>query len=622
MKTLNYLPKAVLLILFGTSIIFPNLNARERRESALKEQTQTQPQLPRGNNRKELKPAANANSSTKKIKTIRTNNKRDNQRSNKSNSSRTVDKRKNQNNSNRHGSVYGDNSNRQRNTIGNRDRRRDGDKKKNANKQWDSSSRTQPPSSDHNNRYRNNNTNTDKNRKAKNTNRYGRNSGGSGNNSGNYSGTDNRKKNPEYRGNGQDSGNSHHNRYGNGSSSNNKKKNNKSGSDQYQKNKNRSGSDNQYISGNRRGKVNGNYSSGNGRKGNNYGQGNSSHSSYNKKRSNHGRPGKQYYNKHYGNYWRHGSSKYYNHYNKHYYHGYYYNHGKKYNYRKHHHYHYTYGWSLFFPRVLINNAYCGGYVNTGVTYYNSQKAVLFEHANYSGNSMTLYPGQSISNLEDYYIDSYTSFDNLISSATVAGNVTLVLYSGENFTGDSVYLHGNISDFDSDNILWPFNDGVSSLKLLSGRYEMHRYSVLGSTYGSNMAIESSVNAIMAVDSSDQAEVSNSTYRISNEQSYEYENQEMAMVILYDQPDYRGNELVLTPGMVHQSLAVITRENGSSWDNSIASIQIVGDAELFVYNDENFYGSGIALGHNVAGLSSETGLSEFTGSISSLIVRNPE
>lgn len=589
MKALKYIPKVVLLFILGMSVVLPSLSAKDKKEyqvtkiNRTEKRTQAKPEPVRQRPQRP-KPVysssnSNSNSSTTTTTTTRPNN-------NNSGSGR--------------GNGNGNYSNNTNNRQGNGNRNGGGNRYRTGNhRNGNTNFNTNNPRNGNNS---NRHGNVTGNQGRHNSNGHGSNRYGSGNNSSN-----NRNR---YRNNNNNRNNS--NRYGQGNANRNRHGN--SSNNNYNRRGDR-----------RNGNSNGNYGHGNSR------QNQNNHSNYNRNRGNNygrGHNNSRHYNKYYGNYWRHGNGKYYNHYNKRHYHGYYYNHGRRYGHRKHHNYNYAYGWSIFFPRVILNGVYCGGYVNSSVTYYNSEQVVLFEHANYSGNSMILYPGQSISNLSDYYVNSNLSFDNLISSASIAGNVTLVLYSGENFTGDYVYLHNNISNLSNDGQLWPFNDAVSSVKVLSGKYKAHGYSVLANSgygepaYGNSLqsVIYSTANQVTSNNGS--ATVSNASYTINNESSYDFGAGPEAMVVLYDQPNYEGNQLVLKPGSVHQNLATVSGLNGGNWNNTVASIQVMGDVELFVYSDINFYGSAMSLEHNIAHLDKSTGLAEFSGSISSVIVKTSE
>ncbi len=297
---------------------------------------------------------------------------------------------------------------------------------------------------------------------------------------------------------------------------------------------------------------------------------------------------------------------------------------------------YSYRWRPFGyyygPFILINgyryyspyyydDDYYDSYYDDA--YYNSSRrtnrVILYENAGYRGHNLELYAGQNIADLSHYQTGSDRSFDELISSVKIYGDVTLVLYEHADFHGDRVYLHNSMNDFSGEAFTLAFDDEVSSVEVLPGSYHSHGYEANESEVGFQSD---------EIIPSHQAEADPSillppevdgAYALEEETAVSQPADSGIRVILYDQPDFAGRRLELSVGNVIPNLAMRLRDVGSSWDDAVASIQVLGGAEVFLYTESDFYGGGIVLDYDVANFSLSPSLTEFAGRVSSIVVK---
>ena len=278
----------------------------------------------------------------------------------------------------------------------------------------------------------------------------------------------------------------------------------------------------------------------------------------------------------------------------------------------------------YYTPYYYDDAYYDVYYDD--TYYDASRqtnrVVLYENPHYRGRNLELYAGQSIADLSHYQTGSDRSFDDLLSSAKIYGDVTLVLYEDANFHGDHVYLHYSVDDFFDETFTLSFDDKVSSVEVLPGINHWHGYEVLESEEGfpsgepnlssqaSPAAVESSIPLPPEVDS----------VHAREEQLSVSETADSGVaVILYDQPGFGGHRLELSVGDVIPNLAMRLRDVGRTWDDAVASLQVVGGAEVFLYTESDFYGAGIVLDFDVANFSLSPSLTDFAGEISSIVVK---
>ncbi|MBC9889809.1 MAG: hypothetical protein F7B06_08175 [Opitutae bacterium] len=275
----------------------------------------------------------------------------------------------------------------------------------------------------------------------------------------------------------------------------------------------------------------------------------------------------------------------------------------------------------YYSPYYYDDAYYDVYYDDA--YYNSSRrtnrVILYEDARYRGHHLELYAGQSIADLSHYQTGSDRSFDELISSVKIYGDLTLVLYEHANFHGDRVYLRKSVSDFSGEGFTLAFDDEVSSVEVLPGIYQSHGYEAYESEVGypsgeSNPSSQSEADPSILLP----PEV-DSAYAPQEETAVLQSIDSGIGVILYDQPDFGGRRLELSVGNVVPNLAMRLRDVGSSWDDAVASIQVLGGAEVFLYTESDFYGAGIVLDYDVANFSLSPSLTEFAGRVSSIVVK---
>jgi hypothetical protein len=74
-----------------------------------------------------------------------------------------------------------------------------------------------------------------------------------------------------------------------------------------------------------------------------------------------------------------------------------------------------------------------------------------------------------------------------------------------------------------------------------------------------------------------------------------------VILFEHAGYRGGALVLYPGESIENMSGETFDNGASLNDSITSIRIEGDVEVFAYENARFRGDALRLTESARDLS---------------------
>jgi hypothetical protein len=85
-------------------------------------------------------------------------------------------------------------------------------------------------------------------------------------------------------------------------------------------------------------------------------------------------------------------------------------------------------------------------------------AVLYEHVDYRGGTLTLYPGEGIPFLSDYWLNSWDNWNDEVSSVAVWGNVVVYLYADSNYRGEVLEIRDHVDALG----LWGWNDRVSSI----------------------------------------------------------------------------------------------------------------------------------------------------------------
>ncbi len=249
--------------------------------------------------------------------------------------------------------------------------------------------------------------------------------------------------------------------------------------------------------------------------------------------------------------------------------------------------------------------------------------MFYEHGSFRGESLEVYSGESVFNLSDIRLDYGESFNDQISSIKVYGRLTVVLHVDAGYQGARIYIHGDIIDFSRISELREFNDRISSIEVIPGIVDEHNYSpVRGNEfaiYGEPTASGDELYAPEPAVIYDTPESVRASAPLPTPlPSATSQRIVSSRVHLFDQPGFRGNQIVLTPGYSEVDLSQINKGLSGNWNDGIASIRIEGGAEVFIYTDPQFSGQAIALTSSVENLAVESDLIPFNGTISSVVV----
>lgn len=93
------------------------------------------------------------------------------------------------------------------------------------------------------------------------------------------------------------------------------------------------------------------------------------------------------------------------------------------------------------------------------------RVVLFEHPNFQGGAIVLYPGQSVENLARWDFDNGRRANDRITSILVEGGAEVMVYTDANFRGEALRVTDDIRDLSrGDNGIVRFNDQISSVRV--------------------------------------------------------------------------------------------------------------------------------------------------------------
>ena len=99
---------------------------------------------------------------------------------------------------------------------------------------------------------------------------------------------------------------------------------------------------------------------------------------------------------------------------------------------------------------------------------NEPRVILYEHANFRGDSVVLYPGDVIDNLSGQNFPQGGGLNDSISSIRVEGGATIYVYENARFRGAAMRLTESVRDLTNrylpDNPRASWNDQISSLKV--------------------------------------------------------------------------------------------------------------------------------------------------------------
>lgn len=93
------------------------------------------------------------------------------------------------------------------------------------------------------------------------------------------------------------------------------------------------------------------------------------------------------------------------------------------------------------------------------------RVVLFEHPNFRGGAIVLYPGEDVYNLARRDFDNGRRADDRISSILVEGGAEVTIYADPRYRGDSLRVTDDLRDLSrGDHRFVRFNDQISSVRV--------------------------------------------------------------------------------------------------------------------------------------------------------------
>ena len=103
------------------------------------------------------------------------------------------------------------------------------------------------------------------------------------------------------------------------------------------------------------------------------------------------------------------------------------------------------------------------------------RVIVFEHADYRGNSLVLYPGDALDNLNEVRFEDGSRLNDAISSIRVEDGAEIYVYVDSRYRGNVMRLTESVRDLSRrklpDNVNASWNDRISSLRV----EETHRGS---------------------------------------------------------------------------------------------------------------------------------------------------
>ena len=96
------------------------------------------------------------------------------------------------------------------------------------------------------------------------------------------------------------------------------------------------------------------------------------------------------------------------------------------------------------------------------------RVILFQHANYEGGALVLYPGESLDNFSGKTFDNGSKLNDGVSSIRVEGNAELFVYADGRFRGEAMKLTESVRDltgrYVKGGVGATWNDRISSAKV--------------------------------------------------------------------------------------------------------------------------------------------------------------
>ena len=175
------------------------------------------------------------------------------------------------------------------------------------------------------------------------------------------------------------------------------------------------------------------------------------------------------------------------------------------------------------------------------------RTIAYEHPYYSGATLALNGNGAIGDLREKDRHWWGSWNDAISSLEVPDGYQVILYRDKFYTGSSVTVDGHVSNlFNLRGVDW--DDQASSLRVVS--------------------------------------ISACTAR--------------PKAIFYDQPYFRGRSFEVYPGESRERLRDKRRGNWGNWNDRIESIQIIGDFDVYLFEDTHYSGQQLWLSKSVEDL----------------------
>ena len=96
------------------------------------------------------------------------------------------------------------------------------------------------------------------------------------------------------------------------------------------------------------------------------------------------------------------------------------------------------------------------------------RVILFQHANYEGGALVVYPGDELDTFSGKTFDNGAKLNDGVSSIRIEGRAEIFLYGDSNFRGDALRLTESVSDLSrryvSGGVGATWNDRISSMKM--------------------------------------------------------------------------------------------------------------------------------------------------------------
>ena len=105
------------------------------------------------------------------------------------------------------------------------------------------------------------------------------------------------------------------------------------------------------------------------------------------------------------------------------------------------------------------------------------RVIVYQHADYRGNALVLYPGDSLDNLSRVEFENGGRLNDSISSIRVEDGAEVVVYADARFRGQEMRLTESVRDLSGrplpDNPRTSWNDRISSLRVGESRHGGNR-----------------------------------------------------------------------------------------------------------------------------------------------------